>query len=72
MEVRLMRLPEVCERLRISRRTYYAHWSDVFTPRRCGRKVIVVLSDEVEVAVRAGREGVLAYRRQQGRLRDAA
>lgn len=79
-EVRLVPLGEALARLgNISDKTFDRYWREVFTPRRADgrasggrKKPIVVLSDELDVAVLEGRDAVLTYRMEKGRLAKAA
>lgn len=59
-----------CERLGVSRATFWRKWHAVFTEVRDGGTAgrdRQVLSDELDVAVESGPAAVLLYRRQTRR-----
>lgn len=74
-EIRLVPLPEVLARLGTSYRTFFRQWREIFTPRTTsgatkGRgSPVAVLSDELDTAIREGREAVTLLRRKKGRLK---
>lgn len=77
-EIVLVPLEDVARRLCISRRTFERRWQDAFTVRTKGGNAPghgrprMFLSDEVEIAVREGRDALLLFRMTRKRLGVAA